>query len=131
MKNNSYNTKQKDMILDMIISQKDEFSIKDIYSKLEGKVGLTTIYRVINNLILQGKLDKEIKENNCAYYHYLESCDKNNHFYLKCDLCGHITHVDCNCIKELSNHVLYEHDFSINNKKTILSGICSECKKRG
>ena len=125
---NVYNTKQKQEILDFIMTQDCDFCIKDIYSKLSG-VGLTTIYRVINNLISEGQLDKIIKENNCAYYRYLKTCSKENHFYLRCETCGSMEHIDCDCIKHLAGHVLKTHDFILNNKKTILNGICSKCKR--
>lgn len=126
--NTKYKTKQKEKILDVIKAQNGEFSIDEIYHILDRKVGLTTIYRSINELIVSGKLTKIIKEHNCAYYQYLVSCDKDNHFYLKCNICGKIQHVDCDCIRELSEHIQRHHSFEIDNNKTILNGICNECK---
>ena len=41
----SYNTKQKDLILETIKNRNSEFSAKDIYNDLNKKIGLTTIYR--------------------------------------------------------------------------------------
>ena len=47
----SYNTKQKNLILDVLKKKNNEFTIKDIYDDLDKKVGLTTIYRFIEKEI--------------------------------------------------------------------------------
>ena len=41
-RSDSYNTKQKDLILNIIKNQKHAFTIKDIYKELNSNVGLTT-----------------------------------------------------------------------------------------
>ena len=125
-----YNTKQKDIILDIIKKQKKEFTIKDIYNSLDGAVGLTTIYRLVDKLVIDGLLDKHISQDNITYYQYLEECDKENHFYLKCDKCGSMIHVDCDCIEELSHHISSEHKFKLNKEKIIIGGICNKCLGR-
>ena len=125
-----YNTKQKDMILDVIKKEQKEFTIKDIYNSLEGAVGLTTIYRLVDKLVIDGLLDKHISKDNITYYQYLEECDKENHFYLKCDKCGSMIHVDCDCIEELSDHISSKHKFKLNKEKIIIGGICNKCLER-
>lgn len=73
-RNNIYNTKQKDIILNVIKSKHSDFTIKDLYNELNGDVGLTTIYRLIDKLVIDGHVSKEIKSNK-TFYHYLERCD--------------------------------------------------------
>ena len=101
----TYNTKQKDKILDVIVNFGHEFTIKDIHNKLDG-VGLTTIYRFIDKLVDSKILNKTIGNDNITYYQYLEQCDNDNHFYLKCDKCGNTFHVDCDCIGNLKSHII-------------------------
>lgn len=125
----SYNTRQKRDILGIIKKQKKEFTIKEIYSKLENKTGLTTIYRLIDKLVINGELKKFIGKEGVTYYQYLEKCDKSNHFYLKCDQCGHIAHIDCDCINELSDHILKKHKFKSNRGNIVINGICDKCSK--
>ena len=125
----SYNTKQKDLILNVLKKKKKEFTVKDIYNELDNKVGLTTIYRLVDKLVLENRINKSIK-NNIVYYQYLEDCNEENHFYLKCDKCGSLVHVDCDCIIELSNHIFKEHNFKPNREKIIISGLCSNCLGR-
>ena len=125
-RNNIYNTKQKDIILNVIKSKHSDFTIKDLYNELNGDVGLTTIYRLIDKLVIDGHVSKEIK-NNKTFYHYLERCDNQNHFYLKCNNCGMMIHIDCDCILDLSNHILHDHKFKLSQDHIIINGICNNC----
>ena len=122
----SYNTKQKELILDVIKNQEHEFTIKDIYEKLNKEVGLTTIYRLVDKLIDKRLITKFIN-NNESYYQYFEKCEQDNHFYLKCNKCGYLVHIDCDCIRDLSNHVIKEHNFKISKESIIINGICKNC----
>ena len=67
----TYNTKQKEIILDIIEKQHNSFTVKDIYNKLDKKIGLTTIYRLVDKLMSEGKLKKYIDNDNNTYYQYL------------------------------------------------------------
>ena len=124
----SYDTKQKEMILDVIKKEKHEFTVKDIYEKIDN-IGLTTVYRMVLKLVNEGYLSKSVGKDNVTYYQYLEKCMEDNHFYLKCDICGNLMHIDCDCIKELSNHIFVKHHFTPNRERIIISGVCEKCKK--
>ena len=50
-RNETYKTKQKELILDVIKSFKNDFTIKEIYEKLNRNFGLTTIYRTMPILL--------------------------------------------------------------------------------
>ncbi len=123
----TYNTKQKDVILDVIRSVKHEFTIKDVYNEMNNSVGLTTIYRLVDKLVLDGTLNKYIGKDNITYYEYLEKCDSDNHFFLKCDKCGDMIHIDCDCINDLKSHILKDHNFKLNKDHIIINGICDKC----
>lgn len=131
MERNNYNTKQKDLILNLIKKEKKQFTIKDIYERLDRSVGLTTIYRLVDKLVDDNLLNKEISKNNITYYQYLEECEEENHFYLKCDNCGKVIHIDCDCISDLSNHILKHHGFKTNKERIIINGKCNNCIKGG
>lgn len=127
----SYNTKQKNIILDIIKKEKKEFTVKDIYSKVKDKTGLTTIYRLIDKLVSENKLSKTIGNDNITYYQYLEECHSKNHFYLKCDNCGNMIHIDCECISDLTDHISKKHAFHLSSNHTIINGTCKDCIKKG
>ena len=129
-RSSEYKTKQKEQILEMIKTYNNEFTIKDVYISLNKEIGLTTIYRLIDKLVKDGEVNKNIGKDNITYYQYLESCSNENHFFLKCDICGYMEHVDCNCINELSNHINKNHKFNLNKKNIIINGICNKCGKK-
>ena len=130
-RNESYKTKQKVLIIGIIKSKKDEFTIKDIYEEIKNEVGLTTIYRLVDKLTNDGILQKSVGKNNEAYYQYLEECDKKDHFYLKCESCKKLIHIDCECMKDLTAHVLKEHNFIPSHDHIIINGLCDKCNKNG
>ena len=128
-RNETYNTKQKEIILNTIKKQKHAFTVKDIYNEINTKTGLTTIYRLVDKLVEEKQLNKFISDDNTTYYQYLEKNKKKNHFYLKCDKCKDIFHIDCDCINELSNHIINNHKFKLNKENIIIKGICDKCQK--
>lgn len=128
MKRSSYSTKQKELLFEIIKNETSEFTIKELYNKLNGRVGLTTIYRLVDELVNKGVLSKIIGKDNNTYYLYSE-CEHENHFYLKCDKCGKMIHVDCDCITELSSHITKNHNFKLNNNHIIINGTCDYCSK--
>lgn len=127
LRSEEYNTKQKDIIFGTIINKNREFTVKDIYEELGKKIGLTTIYRFVDKLVSDDKLVKFIGKDNITYYQYLEECCKDNHFYLKCDRCGCMIHIDCDCIMDLSHHIVKEHHFKLNQEHIIIHGVCQNC----
>ena len=131
MRSDNYVTKQKDLILDIIRNKNKEFTVKELYNELNKKVGLTTIYRLVDKLVDNNTLNKYIGKDNITYYQYLESCEHENHFYLKCTNCGEMIHIDCDCISELSNHIYKDHKFKLNREHIIINGTCQKCNEGG
>ena len=129
MKRDIYHTKQKDLVFDVIKKKKHEFTVKELYDDVHQEIGLTTIYRLVDKLVNDGRLNKYIGNDNVTYYQYLEECHEENHFYLKCDHCGGLIHVDCDCVMELSLHIVSYHHFRPTKDNFIIHGICDECRK--
>ncbi len=130
MSREKYQTNAKKRILEEVKKQNGHFTAKNLKEKLEN-ISYATIYRVLEEFALEGTLKKYFRDTNTAYYEYFASCEKENHFYLKCTKCGHKIHVDCDCMKEFENHVLKTHHFSIEENKVMMMGICNDCKKKG
>lgn len=120
-----YSTKQKNAILNVLINENVEFKIKDIYEKLNCKVGLSTIYRVIEDLYNSGFIRKTETKSGCTYYHY-SNC---NNFYLRCNNCGIIVPIDCNHADKLIDHIYKEHGFKIDKNSFLLKGMCKKCEE--
>lgn len=127
-----YHTRQKDLILAGIKAQPTSFTVKELkrYLGRQGeKVGETTVYRLINDLVAEGLLVRELSDNNETVFEYLEPCEHKNHFYLKCDTCGRKRHADCVCIDQISEHIKKEHKFEICRKNLMVHGKCPNCIK--
>ena len=133
MKNN-YNTKQREIILNYLIDNKNKtITAEDIikYStKIGEKIGKATVYRYLNNLVENNIIKKFILEDNkCSCYQYIDGKKCEDHYHLKCKNCNKIIHLYCDEFKNIQNHISKEHDFEIDSIKTVLYGLCKNCKE--
>lgn len=91
-------------------------------------VGLSTVYRQLEKLVAQGKVHKLLTEEGACYQY----CDKTVHrdcFFLQCEGCGAIFHMDCSHLGELYGHLLESHGFAINPRRTMFYGLCGKCRE--
>ena len=126
----TYNTRQKNLIFELISEQSQEFLVKDIYNELIRRgedLGLTTIYRVIDELVAAGKLRRNVSADGTVRFQYLADCKGLGHCYLKCQKCGRLEHMDCHLVRQLTDHVLEEHGFRADKKQIVIGGICERC----
>ena len=124
----TYNTKQKDDILVRIKSKDKAFTVRELYDELDN-IGLTTIYRFVDKLVNDGRINKYIGSDNVTYYQYIEECSCTHHYYLKCDDCGIMIHVDCEEIEPFTAHITEHHGFVPNMDRIIIHGLCKNCNK--
>jgi Fur family ferric uptake transcriptional regulator len=124
----NYTTKQKESLLEYIRTLNKDFDAKDIYEGMNKEVGLTTIYRYLDSLVEENLLEKDTC-NKKVKYRYLEECKCENHFYLKCRNCNRLFHIDCDCLNELYEEIRKEHDFMIDHRNIVLSGLCGKCSE--
>ncbi len=127
----SYKTKQKELIEHSIKNYKNEFTIKELFTRLNEEdqmIGLTTVYRVVKRLVKDGILSKNIGSDGTLHYRVLEKCDHVGHCLLKCESCGKLTHTDCNELEALSKHFKNKHHFEIDQTDITIYGICDKCR---
>lgn len=93
-------------------------------------VGRTTVYRCLERLVNEGKLQKYTAIGGSACYQRLKADGCCEHFHLKCTECGKLIHIECSKISKLSEHIAAEHGFVVNKLKTVLYGLCEECAKK-
>lgn len=127
-----YKTKQKELILDFLVTNKDRHvSAEELVDNLKSSgnsVGKSTVYRQLDKLVLQGYVRKFfVEEGIGACYQYCDGSKCNEHYHLKCLQCGKLFHVKCNYLDTISTHVGNTHKFIIDNSKTVLYGICENC----
>ncbi len=130
-----YKTKQGEQILEYLKSRNGEhikaIDIKEYFLKEDISIGLTTIYRHLSTLEEEGKIHKYVLDSsNSACFEYIDSNNscKEICFHLKCEECDKLVHFDCDLLKGVDEHILEEHDFYLNPKKTVYYGLCKDCK---
>lgn len=133
--NGGYKTKQKEKILEYLMSHPSQHvTAQEISYHLnqEGtNVGTATIYRQLDQLVTDGTIRKyTIDSRTGACYEYLpDSGECHRHFHLKCIQCEKLYHVACEHLTELEEHILEHHGFQIDQSKTVLYGVCETCRK--
>lgn len=133
-----YKTWQRAEITAYFMSTKGEHvTVNDIVKHFEeaGKpIGLTTVYRHLDKMVDDGVINKYNLENcSSACYEYVDTEHSHdgttNCYHCKCDKCGKLIHLHCEEIEELIKHIEKNHSFVINPRRTVLYGLCEDCRK--
>ena len=125
-----YNTINRNYFLQTIQTFRKPFTAKEVLERLkenENPMGTSTVYRFLDEFSSDGTIRKILGENNTVKYFYFEPCTDENHLYLECEKCHHMTHVDCRHLKGFSKHLSKKHDFKISNYSLVLTGLCADC----
>ena len=128
----TYMTRQQREVLQCIESCADGASAAELADLLHARgsrVGLTTVYRQLERLEHQGLVHKVVTDEGarfqfCRAHHAGRDC-----FLLKCERCGRLEHLDCSHLGELYQHLMDEHHFVINPRRTLFYGLCEECAR--
>lgn len=130
-----YKTKQRALIIAYMKNcPLPHVTAGDIVAHLRGAgeaVGAATVYRQLEKMVEAGIVRKYIMEN-CACYQYVGSGEHcHEHFHLKCLSCGQLLHVNCSLLSSLAPHILEHHGFEVDNSRTVMYGLCRECREKG
>ena len=123
------NTKQKQIILDILENNRIHPTINEIYNMAKTKyptIGQATVYRNVNHLVEEGKLIK-IPNNTNNLDHY--DINTSIHSHLICRKCGRIIDIFDNDYTKLFNSFETNKSIKIDKVMIILEGICSNCNK--
>ena len=130
---NGYQTEQKKLLLAYLSRHADEaFSSADLAKTLgECGVGKSTVYRLIAQLCEEGVLRRFSRAGGGLAYQYLGSDGCTGHLHLRCTACGHVTHLADAAASPLGALLENEYGFCLNEGRTVLLGICADCRKTG
>jgi len=125
---NGRNTKQKQLILTILKEAERPLSINDIYNKIVceiPRIAKSTIYRNIDALLNQNKIEKYYLNDNEVFYKFKK--DKSNHtHFMICDDCKKIYNIPVCPIKDLEAAMEAE-GFIIKDHQIQITGICKNC----
>ena len=133
----TYNTKQGEAILAYIASLEGQaVTVEQIDKHLKENnigVGLTTIYRNLDKLLVCGKIRKYVIEGvtGACFQYVQQTSPESEHVHLKCEDCGQLYRMKCDKLEDLGQHVEHEHAFRINTIKTVFYGTCKNCSRAG
>ena len=137
MQKAAYKTKQQELLFSYLREmQGKHFTAEDVRAHFEEKklsIGIATIYRQLEKLVAEGTIQKYfIDDHSAACFEYAgETCNSaEQHFHLKCELCGRLIHLECEELEELGGHLKTEHGFVINPLRTVFYGVCTDCAGR-
>ena len=126
----TYMTRQQKAVLECIASQPGGCAtaaeLTELLHARGQSVGMTTVYRQLERLTQQGQVHKIVTDEGARYQYCSAHGDC---FMLKCEKCGAIRHMDCSHLGELYDHVMQEHHFTINPRRTLFYGLCERCSQ--
>ena len=131
----NYKTKPRNIIIEYLKKNADtRFTAKDIVSELNKgseRVDRSTIYRNLERLCIEGTIVK-YKESgvNATCYQYSEehgAC--HSHIHAECEKCGRIFHLDNSIFADAEKRMKSEYGIDIDYGKTVIIGLCENCRK--
>lgn len=130
----TYHSKNKDLILSYASEHKSRrFSAQELYQFLQehgSQMNLTTVYRNLDKLTEHKSLIKfKTAEDGCTLFQYVEphgNCHE--HLHMQCRSCGKIIHLECQLMKEITEHLSEHHGFRLECTGSVLLGLCDECR---
>lgn len=132
----SYNTKQKNLILAFLKDNTDkQLTCDEIVSLINSSgslVGKTTVYRYLIKLAEVGELRKIIdaKDKITRFQYIDKELHCHSHMHLKCLSCGDFIHLCCDFMNGVNEHISKHHNFTVDNSKTVLYGLCEKCSAK-
>lgn len=120
-------TWQKTAVLEEL-SNSDEFvSAQELHQKISvsgKKLGLTTVYRALTEMVEQGLADSlSISDGEMRY----RICTPEHHHHLICRGCGKTVEFDLPGFEELALKVARENSFTDLSHEIELFGLCNNC----
>lgn len=123
-----YHTDQKERLLDYLGQNKTrQLKMEEIVAALDGRVGKSTVYRLMRSLVEEGSV-RRFELGRTIYYQYLSGAACDSHLHLKCTVCGRMQHLDCSVSTFLRRQILATDRFELDDKLTLLFGRCDKCR---
>lgn len=111
-----------------LLDRLDDFrSAQEIHEELrrDGQgIGLTTVYRALQNLSESGEVDVLRTDTGEAVY---RRCSTHHHHHLVCRQCGRTVEVEGPAVETWARRVAEENGFSHVSHTVEIFGVCSAC----
>ena len=131
-----YKTKQRDQLLAYLETVPGRHitagDVCEAFRRDGAPIGQSTVYRQLESLVGEGVLNKYIvdeKSPACFEYVRPESHGTGTCFHCKCEQCGRLIHLQCEELEEIGSHMLREHGFRLDPRRTVFYGLCEACQQ--
>lgn len=123
---NQRNTKQKKLILDILLKDRTHPTIKKIYQmvqEIDFSIGQATVYRNVNKLVEEGKIRRISNLEEAIRY------DGNMilHDHFICKKCGRIIDLFDNDYYRLQKKIESKYSVKVEQITNICEGLCNDC----
>lgn len=127
-----YMTEQRKMIIAFLERNPDrQFTAKDIARETSARVSISAVYRNLSFLEERGYVSRAVKEGSReVYYQYIECENCKNSLHLTCTKCGHTSHMNKDAAERMLISVLSSDGFEISKPRTVIYGLCKNCKAK-
>ncbi len=121
------NTWQKTAVIDQLSKTEEFLSAQQLHQKIQKtgkKLGLTTVYRALTELVEAGVADSLVAEGEARY----RICQPEHHHHLTCLSCGKAFEFELSGFEEQIEKIAKKQGFSQVSHQVELTGICSRCR---
>ena len=128
----SYKTQQREILINFLKENHNKnFSVDEISKALENyDISVSAIYRNLCELENDGQVKKISKSGTRkAFYQFVGDDACKGHLHLTCEKCGQTVHLDSDATSTISNELLQNASFSLDEHSTVLIGTCKDCAK--
>lgn len=125
---NPRNTHQKQIILETIQGRGRHMCAEQVLAEAQKKdpgIGLATVYRNLNLLEQQGKIQKIRLHDSCFY-----DGNPEPHDHFRCTVCGKFEDLDMKYEKRLDTEASEKTGYVIQRHAVLYEGICAECAQK-
>lgn len=122
------NTNQRIIILKEFLEQASHLSTEELYLKVRSKhpkVGYATVHRTLKLFAECGIAAERNFGDGQGRFELIHG--ESHHDHLICSRCGLIIEFENSQIEQLQNKVAKQHNFTIENHRLELYGLCSNC----
>jgi Fur family ferric uptake transcriptional regulator len=118
-------TNQRAAIRDALSGIDQPVSAQELHARLDGSVGLATVYRNLQRLADDGLVDALRRPNGELAF---RMCGGGHHHHLTCRDCGRVEEVrDCG-LDRWAADVARSHGFAGVQHQAELTGVCADCR---
>lgn len=117
------------IVLDTVKQLKNHATADEIYDEIIKKhpaIGRSTVYRNLQKLCDQGKIQKRVIPGKADCYDH----DCQDHYHIRCLKCDRVFDVDMDHLSNLENAVSDKHGFVFTGHDITFTGICPECGQK-